>query len=222
MARSRRRLASLTGRGSLLRDLRALCLVAALLACALAVQVGARLARPDLPERSLDPRALGEQGGAERDRLSDALCVVDLGVEMGDVDRVRAEVSAEIQRFAESEGLGRQTRVRLVGLGESLLGRYDFARLYYDMALVSEQTASWRLARERERGLAAATTLVDGEQARRFESAVFQIWDMAWCDFERGMNGLEGGAPLQPLTELHSTEPVLGAPRLHPVSSAAH
>jgi len=197
-------------------------LVAALLACGLAAQVGARLSRPGLPERPLHPHALGEQGGTERDRLSDALCVVDLGVEMGDIDRIRAEVVVEVERFAESEELDRETRFRLVGLGESLLGRYDFARLYYDMALASEQTAAWQLARERERGLAAALTLVEGQQARRFEAAVFQIWDLAWCELEGRMNSLEGDARLQPLTELHSSDPTLHASHLHPTSSAAH
>lgn len=207
MARPPRWLAAITGRSSPLRDWRALALVAGLLAGVLVMQGVALLARHDLPDQALQVDALGQQGTVDRGRLSNAVCAIDLGVDMEHVATVRAATLAEVQHFTESEDIERATMLRLVGLGESLLVRYDFARLYYDMALLPPETTTWQLARERERGLAAAELLVPHDQARRFEATVFQAWDAAWYELEDRLESFDDGPRPPPLTELRSTEP---------------
>jgi hypothetical protein len=207
MARSRGWFTALVGRSSPLRDPRALALVAALMAGVLVLQGSALLARPTHPAQAIQVDALGQQGTVDRGRLSNAVCAIDLGVDMQHIARVRAATLAEVRRFAEYEGIDRHALLQLVGLGEALLVRYDFARLYYDMALLPPETTTWQLARERERGLAAAELLVSHDQARRFEATVFQAWDSAWYALEGQLESFEDGPRPPPLTELSSTEP---------------
>lgn len=207
MSPSRRALASLTGRGSPLRDPWTLGIIAVLLACAIAMQAAALLSRPALPAAALQVDALGQQGTVDRGRLSNAVCAIDLGVDMDEITRRRSSVMGELRRFADALEIEPPALHSLLGLGEALLVRYDFARLYYDMALLPPETTLWQLRRERERGLAATSLLLPPDQARSFEAELFQAWDRSWTALEDSLSAPADGSRPPRLTTLGSSEP---------------
>jgi hypothetical protein len=176
---------------------RSLATVAVLLALALTAQLAALTLRPPSLQYAPVARALGPQGEQGRSALGTALCAVDLGLSPRSVLELERRNLAELERWLMEREIGPAARQRLLGLGEALLSRYDYARLFYDMALIPPESARWQLAREREHGRMAAARVLGEEEAERYEAALFGIWEERWREVEAGLDKL-GGAPGTP------------------------
>ncbi len=181
------------GRGSPLRDPQLLGLLAALQGTLVVMLLVALAVRPLPPQDSLAIANLGPQGNRRHvNPLEHAVCAIDIGVGLQGMERLEAEVVGEVEAWIVEQVLDLDTRTRLLGLGEILVNRYDFARLYHDMALLPPATCRVMLANERARGVEAAGAFLPSEAALRFERALYESWDGHWQALEAELAPLQG------------------------------
>lgn len=159
-----------------------LAVVAVVLGLGIAVECHFLRLWPSLPPLEEQVGLIGLDGAAASVDTADALCVVDLGLRYEALLDARDDALRELAVALEQDGHPPEIQARLLGLGEAMLARHDAARVYHDSALLRPEIAAWRLARDRERCLAAAAYLLEPEPARRFEAQVFEAWERAWRD----------------------------------------
>jgi hypothetical protein len=180
--------------------------LAGVLAGAIALQLAFLLVRPELPPPDQQIAVDAPTGNVGREDLAGALCSLHLGVDHARVIEARAQVLVAMRPELHDLELQSATTLQLVGLSEILLSRYDYARVYRDLGLLSPEQAEWHVARDRERGLVAAAAVVEPAQAERFEAALFSAWQQGWEGLLDGTPEYAGSSGSQPLT---APEPAL-------------